>query len=90
METSNEKNHRLLDEPPRLKSSLSNERAIAVRDVTDRKQEIDKRSLDYILRSGLAGGFAGCAVGLCCRTWPGLAIADVGSRLRLLSVPLTG
>ena len=24
----------------------------------------DKRSLDYVLRSGLAGGTAGCAVGL--------------------------
>jgi solute carrier family 25 protein 16 len=24
---------------------------------------IDKRSLDYVLRSGLAGGLAGCAVG---------------------------
>lgn len=23
---------------------------------------IDKRSLDYIVRSGIAGGFAGCAV----------------------------
>lgn len=25
-------------------------------------KELDKRSLDYILRSGLAGGLAGCAV----------------------------
>ena len=24
----------------------------------------DKQSLDYVLRSGLAGGIAGCAVGL--------------------------
>ena len=24
----------------------------------------DKRSLDYVLRSGLAGGIAGCAVGV--------------------------
>jgi hypothetical protein len=28
------------------------------------KEPIDKRSLDYILRSGLAGGLAGCAVGV--------------------------
>lgn len=28
----------------------------------DRKG-LDKRSLDYILRSGIAGGLAGCAVG---------------------------
>ena len=26
------------------------------------KQELDKRSFDYLLRSGIAGGFAGCAV----------------------------
>lgn len=25
-------------------------------------KEVDKRSLDYLLRSGLAGGLAGCAV----------------------------
>jgi solute carrier family 25 (mitochondrial carrier protein), member 16 len=27
---------------------------------------VDKRSLDYVLRSGLAGGLAGCAVGSIC------------------------
>jgi solute carrier family 25 protein 16 len=27
------------------------------------KKELDKKSLDYVLRSGLAGGLAGCAVG---------------------------
>ena len=26
------------------------------------RKEIDKQSLDYVLRSGLAGGLAGCAV----------------------------
>lgn len=26
------------------------------------RQQLDKRSFDYILRSGLAGGVAGCAV----------------------------
>ena len=34
---------------------------IAPRRAGDSKK-VDKRSLDYILRSGLAGGMAGCAV----------------------------
>jgi len=29
---------------------------------TSERKRVDKRSLDYILRSGLAGGLAGCAV----------------------------
>jgi hypothetical protein len=33
-----------------------------VRGPGDVKPELNKRSLDYILRSGLAGGLAGCAV----------------------------
>jgi hypothetical protein len=37
--------------------------AIAIQGPDDKKPELDKRSLDYILRSGLAGGLAGCAVG---------------------------
>jgi len=28
------------------------------------QKKVDKRSLDYVLRSGLAGGMAGCAVRL--------------------------
>jgi hypothetical protein len=28
-------------------------------------KQTDKRSIDYILRSGLAGGLAGCAVSSC-------------------------
>jgi hypothetical protein len=32
---------------------------------------IDKRSLDYVLRSGLAGGLAGCVV---CQPSPGLVL----------------
>jgi hypothetical protein len=35
--------------------------AIAKREPVVAKQ-IDKQSLDYVLRSGLAGGLAGCAV----------------------------
>lgn len=31
-------------------------------------KHIDKRSLDYIIRSGVAGGLAGCAVGSAART----------------------
>ena len=27
-------------------------------------KEVDKQSLDYVLRTGLAGGMAGCAVSL--------------------------
>lgn len=30
----------------------------------DGRKPVDKRSLDYVLRSGLAGGIAGCAVSL--------------------------
>jgi solute carrier family 25 protein 16 len=29
---------------------------------TTPRKEVDKRSLDYLMRSGLAGGLAGCAV----------------------------
>jgi hypothetical protein len=32
------------------------------RTLAPRTKELDKRSLDYVLRSGLAGGLAGCAV----------------------------
>lgn len=30
--------------------------------ITSGKKEIDKKSLDYIVKTGVAGGFAGCAV----------------------------
>jgi hypothetical protein len=64
METSKEQSHRLLEEPPRSKNFPTDENSIAVKDVIDKKHELDKRSLDYVLRSGLAGGLAGCAVRL--------------------------
>ena len=62
MEASKEQSQRLLDEPPPSKDVHSEENAIAVKDITPRKHEIDKKNLDYVLRSGLAGGLAGCAV----------------------------
>jgi hypothetical protein len=40
----------------------SDDAGIVIRDPGNVKPELDKRSLDYILRSGLAGGLAGCAV----------------------------
>ena len=64
MEVLKDQSHRLLEEPPRPKSSPAIEITPAVDDVSRRKHELDKRSLDYVLRSGLAGGLAGCAVGL--------------------------
>src|ERR1700761_2470397 len=59
---------RLLEEPPpapdkRLFSKT--EPAVTIpRTGTGAREskQLDKRSLDYILRSGLAGGLAGCAV----------------------------
>jgi solute carrier family 25 protein 16 len=31
-------------------------------DIRDGKQKMDKKSTEYLVKSGLAGGFAGCAV----------------------------
>ena len=42
-------------------SNTTSERAIAQRKLGSPKKT-DKQSLDYALRSGLAGGLAGCAV----------------------------
>jgi hypothetical protein len=75
MEASKENAHRLLDEPPPSRDFPTDGNAIAAKEVTGRKHELDTRSLDYILRSGLAGGLAGCAVG----SQP-FDIAGVGSR----------
>jgi hypothetical protein len=65
MEASKQQSHRLLDEPPQSKPFPTDEAAIAGKDVSGSMHELDKSSLDYILRSGLAGGLAGCAVGFC-------------------------
>ena len=58
---------RLLEEPP----SGPDQKLYSKKDTWVRtrgaghydSKEVDKRSLDYVLRSGLAGGLAGCAVG---------------------------
>ena len=57
---------RLLEEPPlgpdkRIYSS-ANAPVTAGKTAPPETKELDKRSLDYVLRSGLAGGLAGCAV----------------------------
>jgi hypothetical protein len=62
MEALREQSHRLLEESPQAKGFPTDEHAIAVKDDTGSKHELDKRSLDYVLRTGLAGGMAGCAV----------------------------
>lgn len=30
---------------------------------SEKKKKMDKKSPEYVIKSGLAGGFAGCAVG---------------------------
>lgn len=46
------------------KAATTDDEAIraARKDASGSVKQVDKRSLDYILRSGLAGGMAGCAV----------------------------
>ena len=58
-----------MDESPGMRLSSTNkplaDRAIARLEAGKSPattQQIDKQSLDYVLRSGLAGGLAGCAV----------------------------
>ncbi len=57
---------RLLEEPvpqdSRTRSFHSDDNAVATRGPGQEKGKLEKRSLDYALRSGLAGGLAGCAV----------------------------
>lgn len=61
---------RLLEEPgPPLRARprflAGDEASIAVSGATEGpKKRVNKNSLDYILRSGVAGGFAGCAVSM--------------------------
>lgn len=40
-------------------------------DTQKEPKEVNKRSLDYVLRSGCAGGLAGCAVSAIFCTWVG-------------------
>ena len=57
---------RLLEEPlppePDNRTFQSDHEAVAIRGPEHGRAKVDKRSLDYILRTGLAGGLAGCAV----------------------------
>ena len=57
---------RLLEEPiPRSSKTTAfhtDDAAIAIHGSGGEKAKLDKRSLNYVLRSGLAGGLAGCAV----------------------------
>ena len=58
---------RLLEEPlpqgSKTRVFHTDDAAIAAHGPGDGKTKLEKRSLNYILRSGLAGGLAGCAVG---------------------------
>jgi len=51
---------RLLEES-RTRSFQSDDSKVAIRGPGEEKGKLEKRSLDYALRSGLAGGLAGCA-----------------------------
>jgi hypothetical protein len=81
---------RLLEEQtpqtPGTRAFHIDDAAIATHGPDDKKAKLDKRSLDYILRSGLAGGLAGCAVG---RTTTVTMLALTSSRQKRSSVPWT-
>jgi hypothetical protein len=56
---------RLLEEPPPVSDQTRLSRsglAMTTKPGGIASKELDKKSLEYILRSGLAGGLAGCAV----------------------------
>ena len=57
---------RLLEEPfprePKDRVFHSDREAVTIPGSERNRPKVDKRSLDYILRTGLAGGLAGCAV----------------------------
>ena len=57
---------RFLEEPvlqsSKTRTFHNGDAAIAIQGPQGERAKLDKRSLDYILRSGLAGGLAGCAV----------------------------
>ena len=58
---------RLLEEPNgsgQNSSQLLTPKELVGNGTAQEKKPLDKRSLDYILRTGLAGGLAGCAVGV--------------------------
>lgn len=63
MEATDKPSERLLEESDQSNSFLTNAHAIAAPHDAGKRNELDKRGLNYVLRSGLAGGIAGCAVG---------------------------
>ena len=81
---------RLLEEPIpqdlRTRSFHLDDSAAAIRDSEEGKGKLNKRSLDYALRSGLAGGLAGCAVGHT-STIASVFMLMRSHRPKLLSVP---
>lgn len=53
---------RLLEEPPTQRIYTRNDAAVTLQVPASREiKSVDKRSLDYLLRTGFAGGLAGCA-----------------------------
>ncbi|KEF52996.1 uncharacterized protein A1O9_10904 [Exophiala aquamarina CBS 119918] len=53
---------RLLEEPPTQRIFARNDAPMTLQAPASRQaQNVDKRSLDYLLRTGFAGGLAGCA-----------------------------
>lgn len=55
---------RLLEEPPSQRTYTRNDAAVTTQSPPASRDanKVDKRSLDYLLRTGFAGGLAGCAV----------------------------
>jgi hypothetical protein len=54
---------RLLEEPPTQRIYPRNDAPVTLHVPASREMKsVDKRSLDYLLRTGFAGGLAGCAV----------------------------
>lgn len=57
---------RLLEESPtstpHSKLFKTDEVSVGFHSPPDKSKHVDKQSLDYVIRSGVAGGLAGCAV----------------------------
>jgi len=54
---------RLLEEPPTQRIYTRNDASVTLHPPAGHSvKSVDKRSLDYLLRTGFAGGLAGCAV----------------------------
>lgn len=52
-----------------MRPPATNEAPIAASEAGGQSEKrIDKKSLDYLIRSGVAGGLSGCAVSMTCPT----------------------